>query len=165
MEQNKAHVAATVPSRLRLWVTEMGVYPAGPLCWTWLEALFYAMLDLLLPEIEQLDILTPYCLVCGDPTAPSFVTSAKVRKTPSWPRSWANFSLLQLYSHRNTRANWHLLGQPKTFLAWGHNPCRPLRLTGREARVATPHPGANRRLHGAPAKAQQTAPRRAGRPR
>jgi hypothetical protein len=26
-----------------------------------------------------------------------------VRKTPSWPRSWANFSLLQLYmySHRN----------------------------------------------------------------
>jgi hypothetical protein len=26
----------------------------------------------------------------------------QVRKTPSWPRSWANFSLLQLYSHRNT---------------------------------------------------------------
>ena len=26
----------------------------------------------------------------------------KVRKTPSWPRSWANFSLLSLYSHRNS---------------------------------------------------------------
>jgi hypothetical protein len=25
--------------------------------------------------------------------------ASKVRKTPSWPRSWANFSLLQLYSH------------------------------------------------------------------
>ena len=25
----------------------------------------------------------------------------KVRKTPSWPRSWANFSHLQLHSHRN----------------------------------------------------------------
>jgi hypothetical protein len=25
----------------------------------------------------------------------------KVRKTPSWPRSWANFSRLLLYSGRN----------------------------------------------------------------
>jgi hypothetical protein len=31
-----------------------------------------------------------------------FVTAKKVRKTPGWPRSWANFSLLQLHSHRNT---------------------------------------------------------------
>jgi hypothetical protein len=43
----------------------------------------------------------------------------EVRKMPSWPRSRANFSLLQLYSHRNTRANLHLLGQPNTFLARG----------------------------------------------
>jgi hypothetical protein len=28
-----------------------------------------------------------------------------VRKTPSWPRSWANFSLLSLYSHWNAWAN------------------------------------------------------------
>jgi hypothetical protein len=43
-----------------------------------------------------------------------------VRKTPSWPRSWANFCLLSLYSaysHRNAWANLHLLGQPNTFLA------------------------------------------------
>ena len=33
------------------------------------------------------------------------VNPAKVRKKPSWPRSWANFSLLQLYSHRNAWAN------------------------------------------------------------
>ena len=44
---------------------------------------------------------------------------AEVSKTPSWPRSWANFSLLQLYSHRNAWANLHLLGQPNTFLAGG----------------------------------------------
>jgi hypothetical protein len=44
---------------------------------------------------------------------------AEVRKTPSWPRSWANFSLLELYSHRNAWANLHLLGQPNTFLAGG----------------------------------------------
>ena len=34
----------------------------------------------------------------------------QVRKSPSWPRSWANFSLLQLCSHRNAWANLHLLG-------------------------------------------------------
>ena len=27
---------------------------------------------------------------------------AVVRKMPSWARSWANFSLLSLYSHRNS---------------------------------------------------------------
>jgi hypothetical protein len=41
----------------------------------------------------------------------------QVRKVPSWPRSWANFSLLPLYSHRNAWASLHLLGQPNTFLA------------------------------------------------
>jgi hypothetical protein len=40
-----------------------------------------------------------------------------VRKTPSWPRSWANLSLLQLYSHRNAWANPHRLGQLYTFVA------------------------------------------------
>ena len=40
------------------------------------------------------------------PTMVAFNTSGdrtghQVRKTPSWPRSWANFSLLWLYSHRN----------------------------------------------------------------
>ena len=39
--------------------------------------------------------------------------------TPSWPRSWANFSLLQLYSHRNARANFHRLRQPDPGLGSG----------------------------------------------
>jgi hypothetical protein len=44
--------------------------------------------------------------------------TSKVRKTPSRPRSWANFSLLSLFSHRNACwANLHLLGQPNTLLA------------------------------------------------
>jgi hypothetical protein len=34
----------------------------------------------------------------------------QVRKTPSWPRSWANCSPVQLYSHRNAWANLHLFG-------------------------------------------------------
>jgi hypothetical protein len=45
--------------------------------------------------------------------------AGQVRKPPSWPRSWANFSLLQLYSRRKAWANLHVLGQPNTFLASG----------------------------------------------
>jgi hypothetical protein len=41
----------------------------------------------------------------------------QARKTPSWPRSWANSSFLQLYSRRNAWANLDLLGQPDTSLA------------------------------------------------
>jgi hypothetical protein len=44
----------------------------------------------------------------------------KVRKKPSWPRSWAIFSLLWLYPHRNACANLHFLGQPNTLLAPEH---------------------------------------------
>ena len=43
----------------------------------------------------------------------------KVRKMSSWPRSWANFRLLQPYSHRDAWANLRLLGRPNTFHAEG----------------------------------------------
>jgi hypothetical protein len=46
-------------------------------------------------------------------------TWPKVRQAPSWPRRWANFSLLWRFSHRNARANLHLSGQPDNFLAEG----------------------------------------------
>jgi hypothetical protein len=46
------------------------------------------------------------------------VLGAQVRKAPSWPRSWANFSSpLSLHSHWDAWANLHVLGQPDTFLA------------------------------------------------
>ena len=45
------------------------------------------------------------------------LTAAMAKKTPNWLRSWANFSLLSLYSHRHAWANLYLLGQPKAFLA------------------------------------------------
>jgi hypothetical protein len=47
--------------------------------------------------------------------------AAQVRKTPSWLRTLANFSLLSLYSHRNAWANLHLLGQRNTVLAASHS--------------------------------------------
>ena len=39
----------------------------------------------------------------------------QVRNKPSWSRSWANSSLLELFSHRNAAASLGLLGQPNTF--------------------------------------------------
>jgi hypothetical protein len=80
----------------------------------------------------------------------------QARKMPSWPRSWANFSLLQLCSHRNALVNFHqiLLGQPNSFLAAapvqdGHArqgvPCGALYFHRRGARpstcIARPSPG------------------------
>jgi hypothetical protein len=53
------------------------------------------------------------CLIVG--RAP--LCPRRVRETPSWPRCWANFSLLWLDSHRNAWANLHLLGRPDALLA------------------------------------------------
>ena len=39
---------------------------------------------------------------------PAASERAKARKTLSWPRNWAKFSLLWLYSHRNAWANLHV---------------------------------------------------------
>ena len=50
----------------------------------------------------------------------------QVRQPPSWPRSWANFSLLQLYHHRNAWANLYFLGHVNTFLCCSRG-CRGLR--------------------------------------
>jgi hypothetical protein len=49
---------------------------------------------------------------CCDKCCPTGFTE-QVRKTPSWPISWANLNLFQLYSHRNAWANLH---RPNTFL-------------------------------------------------
>lgn len=66
----------TIPSRMRIWVTEMGVYPAGSLDGTWLHALFYTAMDMQLPAaLPTLDVLTPYCFMCADATAPSFTSA------------------------------------------------------------------------------------------
>jgi hypothetical protein len=54
-------------------------------------------------------------LANGICTGGSTRLACQVRKTPSWPRE--DFSLLSLYSHRNTWVNLHILSQPNTFLA------------------------------------------------
>jgi hypothetical protein len=62
--------------------------------------------------------------------------AARVRKPPSRPRCWPNFSLLQLCSHRNAWANLHLLGPPNTFLARA-----PRRAAGQQRESALPAGG------------------------
>jgi hypothetical protein len=43
------------------------------------------------------------------------VRTTRATSGPSWPRSWGNFSLVSLCSHRNVWANLHILGQPNAF--------------------------------------------------
>ena len=47
----------------------------------------------------------------------------QVRKTPSWPRSWANFNLLPLHSHRNAWDNLRMFWTNLTrfLLQWGRS--------------------------------------------
>ena len=76
-------------------------------------------LDLENYYIQHLQALTGRLRKSAPKTDVFIKCDAEVRKTPSWPRSWANFSLLCLYSHRNAWAGLHFSGQPNTFLALG----------------------------------------------
>ena len=60
-ERIRAHAEATIPSRLRLWVTEFG--HSGARGWklpeldgTWLEGLYSGTAAMLLLQIERVDI-------------------------------------------------------------------------------------------------------------
>ena len=75
ISQNVAMLGRDVPARLRLWVTEVSAYGAAEINYTWLEALVNVLFEtLLLLELPQVDILTPYCVVCGDPIAPNLAS-------------------------------------------------------------------------------------------
>jgi hypothetical protein len=57
--------------------------------------------------------------VVGSQSPGGTMLRQQVIKPPSWPRSWANFSLLQLYFHRNVWANLHLWGNLTPFSLQG----------------------------------------------
>ena len=67
--------------------------------------------------IDMTDHASPEIL--GRQTYAAAGYTHQVRKTPSLPRSWANFSLLWLHPHRTAWANLHLLDQPSAFLVPG----------------------------------------------
>jgi hypothetical protein len=86
------------------------------------------------------EALTRCPVACGTCAALGLDPAAQVRKTPSLPRSWANFSLFSLHSHRNAGPNLHRLGLSDTFVA-----AEPVRaFLRRAARFALPVQGPRR---------------------
>ena len=74
--QYRDYTDASIPARLRIWVTEWGTWSTSPAARnTWLQALWHVALSAQLPTaLPRLDVLLPYCAVCGDPQMPSFTT-------------------------------------------------------------------------------------------
>ena len=76
-DRNHEMVSSSVPEFLDLWVTEVAAYGASSLNFTWLEALVNVLFEtLLLLRTRQITAMTPYCIVCGDPIAPNFISSS-----------------------------------------------------------------------------------------
>ena len=83
VEGNRAMITSTVPANLDLWVTEVAAYGAEAINFTWLEALVNVLFEtLLLLKIPRITAMTPYCVVCGDPTAPNLMSPA-AQDTPN----------------------------------------------------------------------------------
>lgn len=65
----------TIPSSLRLYVTEWGTWGCNSLSSSWLLGLYHASFSILLPfALPRVDVLLPYCSVCGDSNMPSYTT-------------------------------------------------------------------------------------------
>lgn len=63
-----------LPHNRRVWFTEVGVFGATFAQRTWLKALMMFRKTMLLGLLPWAEVVLPYCLVCGDPNAPSFTT-------------------------------------------------------------------------------------------
>eukprot|EP01012_Entosiphon_sulcatum_P045099 TRINITY_DN6005_c0_g1_i2.p1 TRINITY_DN6005_c0_g1~~TRINITY_DN6005_c0_g1_i2.p1 ORF type:complete len:450 (-),score=84.00 TRINITY_DN6005_c0_g1_i2:134-1483(-) len=75
LEMQRLHLQQSVPSHLGLWVTEFGTFgPTNPpdLQSTWVQGVFRVLFELLLPAIDRVEMVLPYCVVCGDPNQPAF---------------------------------------------------------------------------------------------
>ena len=76
-DRNCDMAASSIPQSLDLWVTEVAAYGASSLNFTWLEALVNVLFEtLLLLRMRQITVMTPYCIVCGDPIAPNLMSSS-----------------------------------------------------------------------------------------
>ena len=71
-----SYTNTSIPAHLSLWVTEWGTWGNDAALNTWLQGLWHATFALVLvtETLPRLDVLTPYCAVCGDPAMPSFTT-------------------------------------------------------------------------------------------
>lgn len=69
-----SYINASVPKDVRVWITESGAYGAPLSYQTWVHGLFVGRQLLQFLNMGQVDILLPYCLMCGDPAQPSATT-------------------------------------------------------------------------------------------
>ena len=90
----------------------------GPTCIFWAKLTPLSLKTTV--EVEDAELRTDYIAVAGQRIDKRDFVAAQVRKTLSWPRSWADFSLMQLYSHRNAWAvNLHILASLTPFSLQG----------------------------------------------
>ena len=72
----RSYTESTLPPALPFWVTEWGTWGCSSVEGTWLQGLWHAAFTLLLPTaLPRVEVVLPYCSVCGDPAMPSFTTA------------------------------------------------------------------------------------------
>ena len=83
-EHIHADAERTIPSQLRIWITEFGHYGSyaqgqwatTEIDGTWLEGLYSGAALVLALRTSRVDVVMPYCLVCADQNAPSFTSGS-----------------------------------------------------------------------------------------
>lgn len=70
---------ATIPASTRLWITELGhrarrQWATPEIDGTWLEGLYTGAAVSLVLRTKRVDLVLPYCLVCGLDNAPAFTS-------------------------------------------------------------------------------------------
>jgi hypothetical protein len=98
-----AYIDRTIPSRFRIWVTEWGTFGNTAIFNTWLQGLWHGAFSALLPSIPRIDILLPYCAICGDPSMPSFTSQYGPVVPPNitdanWTRTASGHVYAQLFA-------------------------------------------------------------------
>eukprot|EP01052_Picozoa_sp_SAG31_P016386 SAG31_NODE_1084_length_10007_cov_4.353452_2_plen_553_part_00 len=79
--ENGEYASRTISGRLGLWITEMGLYGdhaayADDAEGSWLHGLFLSAMGLLLPAtMPNLELVLPYCLLCGSVNRPAALTT------------------------------------------------------------------------------------------
>jgi hypothetical protein len=107
----KEYTTTTIPEHFRLWVTEWGIFSNNKMLQnTWFQGLWHVALTAQLPLINRIDIILPYCAVCGDPFMPSFtspggsVVPPNATHTP-WSRTPSGHAYALLFNASTAAAN------------------------------------------------------------
>mmetsp|Transcript_55431 Transcript_55431/g.179825 ORF Transcript_55431/g.179825 Transcript_55431/m.179825 type:complete len:233 (+) Transcript_55431:424-1122(+) len=116
----------------RLWVTELGTYGAPELDFTFLQALYRVILAALLPTIGRVDVVLPYCLVCGDETGSAYQRNQRQQPWSTTPSGLLHELVFQalrdadrmvplFFSPNSELSSESLVGpgaQARSFLGW-----------------------------------------------